>query len=105
MFMKIPLADPLIGEDEAKAVYSILKGSKDKLMEMLDSAGIQTRIYFLPAHKTPMMKKYGYKADSLKKMEEVANTILSLPSSLKLTEDDIAYISEIIHKIIGDCRL
>ena len=103
--IKIP-----IEMNECKHVYClysirVLKGSRDKVMKMLDSAGIQTRIYFPPVHKTPMMRKYGYKADSLKKTEEVANTILSLPSSPKLTEDDIAYISETIHKIIGDCRL
>ena len=103
--IKIP-----IEMNECKHVYClysirVLKGSRDKVMKMLDSAGIQTRIYFPPVHKTPMMRKYGYKADSLKKTEEVANTILSLPSSPKFTEDDITYISETIHKIIGDCRL
>ena len=93
--MKVPLANPIIGEEKAKAVYEVvksewikegeivskfestftvysigvLKGSSDKLMKMLDSAGIRTRIYFPPVHKTPMMKKYGYKADSLKKNE------------------------------------
>jgi len=103
--IKIPIE--MNGCKHVYCLYSIrvLKGSRDKVMKFLDSAGIQTRIYFPPVHKTPMMRKYGYKADSLKKTEEVANTILSLPSSPKLTEDDIAYISETIHKIIGDCRL
>jgi len=78
--------------------YSIrvLKDSRDKLMKMLNSAGIQTRVYFPPVHKTPMMKKYGYKADSLKKTEEVANTILSLPSSPKIKDEEIRHIRKVM---------
>ena len=98
--IKIP-----IEMNECKHVYClysirVLKGSRDKVMKMLDSAGIQTRIYFPPVHKTPMMRKYNYKADSLKKTEEVANTILSLPSSPKLKEEEIKYIGRVIRNVI-----
>ena len=80
-------------------LYSIrvLSRDRDEVQRKLEDAGIQSRVYFPPMHKMPVMRKYPFRSDTLHNTESVSSTILSLPSSPKLTYSEIRYISEVLH--------
>lgn len=77
-------------------LYSILLRNpaiRTELQEFLLNKGIYTKIYFPPIHlKTFYRKKYGYKEGTLPKTEEISKKILTLPFSLRFTEQDQFYI-------------
>jgi perosamine synthetase len=86
-------------------LYSILINeektgiTRDKLAEKLQNRGIETRNLFYPLHEMPPYKKYAkpsYAASSA-----ISRKGLSLPSSVKLSEEDIAYIAQKIKEAIG----
>ena len=55
--------------------------------------GIFTKIYFPPIHlKTFYKKKYGYNEGSLPITEKISKKILTLPFSLRFSEEDQNYI-------------
>jgi perosamine synthetase len=86
-------------------LYSILINeektgiTKDKLAEKLQNCGIETRNIFYPLHEMPPYKKYAklsYPASSA-----ISRKGLSLPSSVKLSEEDITYITQKIKEAIS----
>jgi len=85
-------------------LYSIrvVEGNRDELSKKLESFGIQNRVYFPPVHSSPMLHKFEYRCDSLKVTDRVSSTILSLPSSPALSEDDIYYIFECVKRCMEE---
>lgn len=89
-----------IEESWAKNVYwlySILiekdyKLKRDELMLKLKNEGIETRPFFIPLHKMPYMDE-GLKLPIAEKTSEKG---VSLPSSTKLTKEQIEKVCEII---------
>jgi perosamine synthetase len=85
-------------------LYSILLNEKvgvtrDQLMEKLAMEGIETRNLFYPLHEMPLYQRYAnlsYHASSA-----VSRRGLSLPSSVKLNEEDIIYITRKIKEAIN----
>ncbi len=77
----------------------ILSGSRDDVMRRLESAGIQSRVYFPPLHQSELLKKFESRVSSKKNIEAIADSILSLPSSPKLTEEQIGYIAKTMGEI------
>jgi perosamine synthetase len=86
-------------------LYSILINeeetgiNRDKLAEKLQDYGIETRNFFYPLHEMPPYKKYAnpsYPASSA-----ISRKGLSLPSALKLGEEDISYIAQKIREAVG----
>jgi perosamine synthetase len=75
---------------------------RDYLGKQLEERGIQNRVYFPPVHWSPLLKRFKYRRDKLKITDEVGNSILSLPSSPFLTEDEIGYIATSIRKCLED---
>jgi perosamine synthetase len=67
--------------------------SRDKVIEMLQKNGVETRPVFYPMHIMPV-----YKDDSgrLKYAEEVASKGINLPTFYELEEDDVESISAVI---------
>jgi perosamine synthetase len=85
-------------------LYSILLNEKvgvtrDQLMEKLAMEGIETRNLFYPLHEMPLYQRYAnlsYPASSA-----ISRRGLSLPSSVKLNEEDIIYITRKIKEAIN----
>jgi perosamine synthetase len=86
-------------------LYSILIDSertgitRDELEEKLEEKGIETRKFFYPLHEMPIYKKYAnftYPVSS-----KVSQQGLNLPSSTKLSEEDVKYIAKTIKEIIS----
>jgi len=86
-------------------LYSILINeektgiNRDKLAEKLQNYGIETRNLFYPLHEMPPYQKYAnlpYPASSA-----ISRRGLSLPSSVKLSEEDINYIAQKIKEAIS----
>ncbi len=78
-------------------LYTISAKNRDKLAKQLNANGIgATAYYSIPVHKTPF---YNDKT-KLPVTEWAASTILSLPVHPLVTEDNLHYISKIMHQVI-----
>ncbi len=76
--------------------------SKSEVRELLKSEhGIDTRDFFYPMHKQPIMIKKGYVTQDTVMIvsERLWEEGLYLPSSTNLKEDQIAYIADALKKI------
>ena len=71
--------------------------SRDELIEALAKDGVETRTFFIPLHKQPCFKKYA-EGQSFPIADHISETGLNLPSSSKLTLEEIKYICECIYK-------
>jgi perosamine synthetase len=85
-------------------LYSILiddkktKTARDELAKKLEENGIETRNFFYPLHEMPIYRKYAnftYPASS-----KISKQGLNLPSSVKLSEEDVKYIARKIRETI-----
>ena len=73
--------------------------NRDQLMEHLSNDGIDTRTFFCPMNQQPCFQSQpGLKKISNPIAEKLWETGLYLPSSLTLTEENIAYICNSIKK-------
>jgi perosamine synthetase len=76
--------------------------SRDELMKILDSHGIETRTFFCPMNQQPFLRKQpGFRDIPCPVADKLWETGLYLPSSYTLTEDTIAFICDIIKKARG----
>ena len=86
-------------------VYGILikdkKISIKKLTRELERKGIETRPFFWPLNKQPVLKRMGYfKNLKLPNAEYLANQGFYIPSGLSLTKIQQKYVVEVFKKII-----
>jgi len=78
-------------------LYTIATTNRNKLMKQLNAQGIGASAYYsIPVHKTPFYKKNL----KLPLTEWAANSVLSLPVNPLVTENDLHYISKVLHKLI-----
>ncbi|MDP6426166.1 MAG: DegT/DnrJ/EryC1/StrS family aminotransferase, partial [Dehalococcoidia bacterium] len=85
-------------------LYSIRVNAKlrDKLSKHLAEAGIMTKVYFHPVHKTSFYRhklKYNSK---LSITEKISLEILSLPIYPHITNKEVTYICEKINSFLQD---
>lgn len=77
--------------------------TRDELMKRLFEKGIETRSFFIPMHKQPVIRRMKL---ALNKKFPVSDYIsdhgLYLPTGLALKDKDILYVCEIIRKLQGD---
>lgn len=66
-------------------------GRRDQLARDLAADGIETRIYFPPAHRQPTFSKRG--VDELPVTDDVTGRILSLPFHSRLTADELTWMA------------
>ena len=79
-------------------LYTIATKNRNKLMKQLNSKGIGAAAYYsIPVHKTPFYKK----SIKLPITEWAADSVLSLPIHPLVTENNLHYISKLLHKSIG----
>jgi perosamine synthetase len=85
-------------------LYSILidhkkaKISRDTLSERLKEIGIETRNFFYPLHEMPIYRKYAYCAYPIS--SQLSGQGMNLPSSVKLSEEDVRYIAGKVRETI-----
>lgn len=75
--------------------------SRDKLLSKLRKEGIETREFFIPMHRQPVLKKLGLidKRRSCPVADYISQRGLYLPSGLTLKADDIRRICDTIRRI------
>jgi len=69
--------------------------SRDKFCELLREKGVDTRPFFIPAHHMPAYQKQ----ETFPVADDLSNRGLNLPSSTKLSTDDVRYIAEVIYRV------
>jgi len=93
---EIQIIPEIKGSRTVYQLYSILLKTSEKrndLQKFLLEKGIFTKVYFIPIHlKSFYRKKYGYHENMLPITENISNKILSLPFSLRFTNEDQNYI-------------
>lgn len=72
--------------------------SRDELMAKLKAKGIDTRPFFYPMHQLPMYSS-GYSDRDFPVAAELSRCGINLPSSVKLSEDDIRHVCSAIAEI------
>jgi len=78
-------------------VFAIRTQNRDKLQEYLKQNDIQTLIHYpIPPHKQEAYKEWNHLSYPIS--EEIHKTILSLPISPVMTEDEIKKVVEVINK-------
>jgi len=84
--------------------YSILidnekmRMTREELAEKLKENGVETRKFFYPLHEMPIYRKYAnftYPISS-----KISKRGLNLPSSVKLSGEDVKYIARKIREIV-----
>lgn len=83
-------------------MYSVLVGpefplSRDALMAALRQRGVDTRPFFRAIHTMPCHKRQ----ETLPVAEDLAARGINLPSSVKLTPEQIAYVAQQIRELAG----
>ena len=75
------------------------------VMEGLARRGIPSRPYFPPIHLQPLYReRFGYREGDFPVTERVARSTLALPFHGKLTEDEVAYVCQVLGEVIGGQR-
>lgn len=94
-FMQFPYVDE--GNDHVFHQYTIRVSKRDELQQFLKDRGIQTMVYYpLPLHLQPVFREWGYKEGDFPVSEQAAREVLSLPMYPELTEEQQAYVVEMI---------
>ncbi len=82
-------------------VIRITNGKRNKLMDGLAKANIQTKPYLPVIHLQPYMKKdFGYKKGDFPIAEKIASQTLALPFYVDLKRGDVQYIAEKIKQLL-----
>ena len=69
---------------------------RDKLLEFLNSKGIEVRSGFYSAHEMNIYKKFIHKKINYINSKNISNSIITLPSSVSLKNEEIDYICNLI---------
>ncbi|MGZ8527537.1 MAG: DegT/DnrJ/EryC1/StrS family aminotransferase [Candidatus Limnocylindrales bacterium] len=70
------------------------------MIEALDARGVPARPYFSPLHLQPVYQELGHKAGDFPVTERVAASTIALPFSAVLSDDDVAYVAEVLIDIV-----
>jgi len=94
----------LEGYKHTYMLYSVRlpREKRDAILDGLNKRGIQSKVYFNPMHLSPYLKQNRnlWMAGSLNNTIQVSQEILSLPTSPKLTEDEISYIAQTLKDLL-----
>lgn len=105
---EIEIFQELKGHRTVYQLYSILMKDPVKRTELqnyLLKNGIYTKIYFAPIHlKTYYMTKFGYIEGTLPKTEEISKRILTLPFSLRFSDQDQDIIVDMIKNKLKESK-
>lgn len=71
-------------------LYTILAEDRDALAEHMRARGIETRLYFPPAHRQPIFEDVDVE---LPVTDELAATMLSLPAHTRMSDEDVECVA------------
>jgi dTDP-4-amino-4,6-dideoxygalactose transaminase len=98
----IRLPDEAPDEHCAYVMFIAQAERRDELKAHLHGHGIETLVYYGTAlHLHEAAKRYGYKRGDMPVAEKCADRVLALPHHQHLTEDQIGYVCEHIHRFYG----
>lgn len=101
-WVRLPKAGP--GEVVDWFVYVIRLREdidRDILIGRLSGRGVPARPYFSPLHLQPFYREtFGYGPGDFPVTERVAATTLAIPFSSQLSDDDVAYVAEILDEAV-----
>jgi dTDP-4-amino-4,6-dideoxygalactose transaminase len=84
-------------------LYVIRTERRDELRDYLASNGVGTQIHYpIPPHLQEAYQHLGYKKGDFPVAEELAGTIVSLPIWPGLTEEEVAYVCELVKVFYAD---
>jgi len=84
-------------------LYSIQSEKREFLMKKLKEYGIAMGIYYpVPLHLQKAYINLGYKEGDLPVAEEVCRKIFAIPMYPEITDEEINYVSKILHKIVNE---
>lgn len=76
---------------------------RDHVMRELARRGIASRPYFTPIHLQPFYRsRFGYREGDYPITESVARTVLALPFYAGMPEEQVEYVCQGLHSIVGD---
>jgi dTDP-4-amino-4,6-dideoxygalactose transaminase len=96
----LPIVLPVEAPYQTRHVYNqfvIRCDRRDELKDYLQQHGVGTEIYYpLSLHLQPCYADLGYESSSMPVSERTSKEVLALPIHAGLTDDDIAYICDLI---------
>ena len=77
-------------------------GRRDALQQHLRQHGVPSMIYYpLPNHLQPAYQYLGYRAGQFPVAERLCRTVLSLPIHPTLTDEQVAYVGEVVQQFFA----
>ena len=70
------------------------EAQRDRVMEFLREAGIDSRPVFYPIHQMPFLRQDGVSSATFPHTEQVSREGISLPTYIGLNKEDIGYICD-----------
>jgi len=96
-YVKVPTEKPF--EKCVYQTYTIQAKNRNDLKQYLANNNIDTKIHYpIPIHLQKAAETLGYKKGSMPITEQLANTILALPSHQDLIPNDRSYVVDQIKK-------
>jgi perosamine synthetase len=83
----------------ALLVNDDLNMSRDELCIKLKEKGVDTRDFFLPCHSQPAVQNVYPNSETFPITEDIATRGFYLPSGIAITDDQIQYVSDVLHEI------
>ena len=101
-FIKLPQApNPDSDSDSNGHLFYILTSNaneRGKLIDFLARQGVMAVFHYVPLHSSPAGKKYGRTSDDLTVTDDISSRLLRLPLYFEMEPDDVAIVSEAVHK-------
>ena len=91
----VKMHEPTVGSDYVPFRFAFTSKYKNKMFDLLESRGVQTRSYFYPMHMQPQLTKYKRSKD-MSVSENLFQTGVCLPIHSDLTHEKIEAICEIV---------
>jgi dTDP-4-amino-4,6-dideoxygalactose transaminase len=96
----LPIVLPVEAPYQTRHVYNqfvVRCPRRDELKTYLQKNGVGTEVYYpLPLHLQPCYAELGYREGSMPESEAAARDVLALPIHADLTDEDIAWVCELI---------
>ena len=76
---------------------------RDLIADKLGERGVPARPYFIPIHLQPyMVERFGYQPGDFPITEELGRRGLAIPFSGVMTEEQVAYVCEMLEEVVGE---
>jgi perosamine synthetase len=78
-----------------------LSGTRDQIAKSLRELGIGANVHYPPLHLHPFYRdRFGFRAGDFPETEAAYTRLLSIPMYASLTDEQVSYVIEAIHRVI-----